>query len=108
MEDGRQEGGRWGARKAREENENWDACRKAKARAVQISAPDGPDLEKTKNLGGSAGRDELNCFSRGSTGPPVSQATREVLDSCFLNQSKNHCFSSSGDVLSLSPFCIRT
>lgn len=63
----------------------------------------GQTFGKDDKSGGSAGRDEFNSFSRGSTGPPVSQATGEVLDSCFLNQSKNHCFSSSGDVLSLSP-----
>lgn len=60
-----QEAGRWGARKARGENENGNACRVAKARAVHVSAPDGPDLAEKKNRGrgGSAGRDEFNFFS---------------------------------------------
>lgn len=45
-----------GARKARGEDEHWDACREAKARAVQVSAPDKPDFAKKKEKSWEKGR----------------------------------------------------
>lgn len=47
---------------------------------------------------------EFVSFSRGNTGPLVSQPTGGELDSYFLNWSKNHCYSPSRYAPSLSPF----
>lgn len=80
-----QEAGRWGARKARGENENGDACRVAKARAVHVSAPDGPDLAEKKNLGAGGVQEGTNSISFPGRGywptsvPSYREGARQLL-----------------------------
>lgn len=82
--------GSWqvGRRKARGESESWDACEEARTRAMQVSAPDGPDFSERKIPDGEEREGmEFASSSRGSPGPLVSRATGDVLASHFLNQS---------------------
>lgn len=92
------------AQESQRENENRGVCGKAKVRAMQVSALDRPDFSKRKILGGDQEGMQFVSFSKGSTSPLVSQVTEDVLDSRFLNQSKNHCHSSSRCAFSFSPF----
>lgn len=69
---------------------------KPRSEPCKSQPPDRSDLKKKKkNLGEWQEGMEFVFFSRGSTGPLVSQATGDVPDSHFLNQNKNHRYSSS-------------